>query len=243
MEHSFDIEIATEYGIECAILLKNIFYWVEKNRANGKHFHDGEYWTYNSVKAFSELFPYITEKKIRTALKNLEKNGFLKTGNYNKSAYDRTTWYSVTEEGKCLLLKRNNHLPSGKMEDTKKENEFAPEGEPIPDIKPYINTNNTHSQSERIEELEENFSKIYAIYPRKLGRTKAFANYQKWLSGRKVNGRTVRLTNRQMYIAVYHYVEQCKREETRIEYYKHFDTLMGVQLLDYLSKEELEDKR
>lgn len=146
MEHSFDVKIAAEYGIECAILLKNIFFWVEKNRANGKHFYDDAYWTYNSVKAFSELFPYITEKKIRTALKKLESCGLIKTGNYNKSAYDRTTWYTVTDEGKSILLKENFHLPSGKMEDTKKENEFTPKGEPIPDINTVIETHDDKTQ-------------------------------------------------------------------------------------------------
>lgn len=31
MEHSFDIEIAAEYGIECAILLKHLYFWIKKN--------------------------------------------------------------------------------------------------------------------------------------------------------------------------------------------------------------------
>ena len=31
MEHSFDINIAKEYGITEAILLKNIYFWVKKN--------------------------------------------------------------------------------------------------------------------------------------------------------------------------------------------------------------------
>lgn len=30
MEHSFDIKIAKEYGIEEAIILKNIYFWVQK---------------------------------------------------------------------------------------------------------------------------------------------------------------------------------------------------------------------
>ena len=36
MEHSFNIELAKEYGILEAILLKNIWFWIEKNRANEK---------------------------------------------------------------------------------------------------------------------------------------------------------------------------------------------------------------
>lgn len=84
------------------------------------------------------------------------------------------------------------------------------------------------------DEREQNFEKIYAIYPKKRGRTKAFSNYCSWLKGRTVNGKRRKLTNREMYLAVHRYVEQQKAEGTGLEYYKNFDTLMGSQLLDYV---------
>ena len=129
MQHSFDIEVAKEYGIEEAVILNNLYFWIEKNRANGQHFYDGYYWTYNSVKAFNELFPYMSAKKIRNALNHLSVERILITGNYNKSAYDRTLWYALTQKGKCICL-------NGQMEMTKKENGNDQKGEPIP----YINT-------------------------------------------------------------------------------------------------------
>lgn len=110
MEHSFDIEIAKEYGIEEAILLKHIDYWVYKNEANGKNFYDGYYWTYNSIKAFKELFPYMSEKKIRNALNKLIENGLIITGCYNSDVRDRTLWYAITEKGKSILPKSNLHF-------------------------------------------------------------------------------------------------------------------------------------
>ena len=133
MEHSFDIEVAKEIGVTGAILLKNIYFWVQKNEANNKHFADGYYWTYNSVKAFNELFPYLTEKQLRSALTKLEEDGFIITGNYNKSAYDRTKWYAITEKGAILL--------KGQMENTKRANENVQKGEPIPDINTNTKTN------------------------------------------------------------------------------------------------------
>lgn len=90
------------------------------------------------------------------------------------------------------------------------------------------------------DERESNFEKIYAIYPKKRGRTKAFANYCSWLKGRTVNGKRRKLTNREMYLAVHAYVEQQKEHETELEYYKNFDTLMGSQLLDYVEVEQNE---
>lgn len=90
------------------------------------------------------------------------------------------------------------------------------------------------------DEREQNFEKIYAIYPKKRGRTKAFTNYCSWLKGRTVNGKRRKLTNREMYLAVYRYVEQQKAGGTELEYYKNFDTLMGSQLLDYVEDAENE---
>ena len=90
------------------------------------------------------------------------------------------------------------------------------------------------------DERGSDFEKIYAIYPKKRGRTKAFANYCSWLKGRSVNGKRRKLTNREMYLAVHAYVEQQKEHETELEYYKNFDTLMGSQLLDYVEVEQNE---
>ena len=91
MEHHFKIEIAKIYGVEEAILLHNIYYWISKNKANNKHFYDEYYWTYNSIKAFSELFPYWTKRQIERILNNLIKKEALIKGNYNKLNYDRTS--------------------------------------------------------------------------------------------------------------------------------------------------------
>lgn len=85
---------------------------------------------------------------------------------------------------------------------------------------------------------ESNFEKIYAIYPKKRGRTKAFSNYCSWLKGKSVNGKRRKLTNREMYLAVHSYVEQQRAAGTELEYYKNFDTLMGNQLLDYAEVEQ-----
>ena len=90
------------------------------------------------------------------------------------------------------------------------------------------------------EILEKNFKIIYDIYPKKVGRTVAFANYKQWVSpkGRNIGGKRYRLTNKQIYLAVRRYVR--KQEESGqddLQYWKNFDTLMGRQLLDYVEWE------
>lgn len=105
MKHMFDIEIAQQYGINAAVILDNMYFWVEKNRANEMNYYDGRYWTYNSVKAFSRLFPYLSPRAINTALKKLIDDGLIVTGNYNTSSYDRTLWYAITEKGFSIMQK------------------------------------------------------------------------------------------------------------------------------------------
>ena len=129
MEHSFDINVAKKYGIQAAVLLKNIYFWIEKNRANEMNFYDGYYWTYNSKKAFSELFPYMTERQIDYTLKKLIEEEILVTGNYNKMAYDRTLWYAITKKGYSIL--QNCEMGTTKLLNGNNENV-----EPIPDNKP-----------------------------------------------------------------------------------------------------------
>lgn len=46
MKHIFDVEIAKKYGINVAVILENMSYWIKKNEANDKHFYEGKYWTY-----------------------------------------------------------------------------------------------------------------------------------------------------------------------------------------------------
>lgn len=103
MEHSFNVEVAKEVGITSAVILNNLYWWIEKNKANEKHFYNGSYWTYNSRKAFAKQFPYLSERQIEYALNKLIDEGYVITGNYNKVAYDRTLWYSITKKGYSIL--------------------------------------------------------------------------------------------------------------------------------------------
>lgn len=119
--HSFDPEIAKQVGVNAAVIYQNILWWAERNAANNKHNHEGLWWTYNSVSAFAELFPYLTSKQIRTSLDRLEKQGLILSGSFNKSAYDRTKWYAPT----CPIGEHD--LPIG-------ANEIVQKGEPIPVI-------------------------------------------------------------------------------------------------------------
>jgi hypothetical protein len=155
--HSFDPNIAQRVGVNAAVIYQNIVWWCEKNAANDRHFHDGRHWTYNSIKAFDALFPYLTSKQIRTALDKLETDGLVLSGTFNKAGYDRTKWY----------------CPKGQTDLPKKANGIAQKGEPIPDGKPVIKPDDIYNG---------HFEDFWAAYPRKIGKgnaRKAFASAMK----------------------------------------------------------------
>ena len=96
-------------------------------------------------------------------------------------------------------------------------------------------------QSNKEEQLLKDFEIIYALYPKKRGKTVAFANYKQWVSktGKDVGGKRYRLSNRQIYLAVKKYIRQQEESgQDDYQYWKNFDTLMGRQLLDYVDLED-----
>lgn len=235
--HYFDINIAKHYGVNSAIILQNIWHWIKKNEANGKNFYDGYYWTYNSTKAFKELFPYFSGKQIETALKKLRDEGLLITGNYNENKYDRTLWYAITEKGKSILQ-------SGEMEIPLKGNGFDTEGKPIPYINTYINENvNTiinkrnnkekNSTGEKNAELENKIAQVIDHLNKK-----ANTNYR-YTSKNTVKVLKSLLTGKNPYT-----VEDCitvidkqcaKWIGTDFEQYLRPDTLFGNKFEGYLN--------
>ena len=96
--HAFNVAEAVAYGVESAILLNNVRFWLANNKANKKNDHEGFWWTYNSGAAFSELFPYMKERSISRNLKTLCDAGILQSGCFNKMKYDRTLWYTIPLE-------------------------------------------------------------------------------------------------------------------------------------------------
>ena len=163
MDHHFNTEIAKKYGVPEAIMLHNICFWQHKNTVNNKNFHDGRYWTYNSVSAFGLLFDYLSDKLFSLIFKQIETKGCVVVGRYIKMKIDRTKWYSanldimaihgfeanplkremqlpnkgnaITEKGDCIL-------PNGEKDNTKKDIGITEKVEPIPDNKPNKNSNN-----------------------------------------------------------------------------------------------------
>lgn len=98
MNHTFNIELAKQHGVDGAIILHYLMYWQETNKISERNFFDGRYWTYRSVEALTKTFPYWSESQIRRILKKLEKDECIVSGYFHKNKYNRTKWYSVNVE-------------------------------------------------------------------------------------------------------------------------------------------------
>lgn len=124
MTHNFNTGIAKEVGVYEAVFISHLFFWIQKNYGNGKHYYDGSYWTYNSVRGFNIIFDYLTPNQIRRVLDNLINGGYIKTGNYNTNKIDRTMWYAFTEKG-LKLLNDNGYKFDNSDNSTEQESPFV----------------------------------------------------------------------------------------------------------------------
>ena len=75
--HSFDVEMAEEYGVDEAILIYSFQWWISKNRAEKRHLHRRRTWTWNSYEGLTQIFPYWNAAQVRRIVNSLldEKKG------------------------------------------------------------------------------------------------------------------------------------------------------------------------
>lgn len=145
MVYGFNVAVAQKYGVDAAIVIQNLYWWISKNQANDKHYHDGRTWTYNSIKAFVKQFPFWSEPKIRRLLKNMEAQGVLHIANYNSNTYDRTQWYALDDSVLEHFQNDQMHVTdlqnacdqSDQMHVTKSSDRSDGNDATIPDSKPY----------------------------------------------------------------------------------------------------------
>lgn len=174
--HMFDLDVAKQVGLVAAVIFQNMAFWCQHSQVNGTNYHDGNFWTYNTVKALKAVFPYLSASQIDTGIKKLVDAGFIIKGNYNKSAYDRTTWYAITKFGKSIFEK-------SKMENGEIENGFPENRKPIPyintDVNADINNNTSLSRSRAVNMIPQNFKRFWEAYPRKVNRQTAEKTWAK----------------------------------------------------------------
>lgn len=174
----------------------------------------------------------LTSDEVRTAIKHL-----ICTGEITKQSTNKYTVFSVVNYDLYQPVSQaepkqapsySQSIPNNRRNKEYKEinNICAPE---------------SHDRNfDKEDQLKKDFEIIYGIYPKKKGKTVAFANYKLWVgNGKDVGGKRYKLTNRQIYLAVKKYIRQQEEAgQDDMQYWKNFDTLMGRQLLDYVEVED-----
>lgn len=246
--HHFNAEIAAKYGVNQAIMLENIYFWVTKNAANGTHFHDGYYWTYNSATAFQKLFPYWTARQIEGILKKLKENDLIYTGRYNENKFTHQTWYTLTENGMSLYTNCEIDLLKNVNGKTQKR-------ECITDI--YNITNNNTDEKQHIEKtysvcdgesfapqvvelnFNETFEMLKSYYPKKdigvSNARKIIKNlFEKGFTDNQKN--VVKANHHLVSLAIRNYANECEAKEFEERFIKNFDNFLSNHLADYYEK-------
>lgn len=130
--------LANEIGLNEAIILQQIHYWLNKTNHN----YDGKRWIYNSYPKWIEQFPFWSESTIKRTITSLEKQNLLHIGNYNKAGFDRTKWYSIN----YIVLNELMTRPSGQNDPTKRSkwsDEEVNLNRPIPETTPETSSKTT----------------------------------------------------------------------------------------------------
>lgn len=117
MDLQFNVELATQYGLDESVFLNSIYFWIRKNAANQKNRKDGRYWTYNTRAALADLFPFWSPRQIDRITKSCVDQGLLLVA--HPSGMNRTTWYALTDLAEKLFgMTMKNEVPSSPNGDT-----------------------------------------------------------------------------------------------------------------------------
>ena len=91
-----DRRLATEIGLNEAIFLQQLYYWLRINKQADKHYIDDRYWTYNTYDDWIRKdFPFWSKSTLKRTVSSLEELGLVITANHNKAKFDKTKWYSI----------------------------------------------------------------------------------------------------------------------------------------------------
>ncbi|MCY0875140.1 MAG: hypothetical protein OWT28_02535 [Firmicutes bacterium] len=127
-------ELAVCLGLNEAIIVQQIHYWIQVNERANRNASGGYYWTYNTYEQWAEQFPFWSVKTIKRTISRLESAGILITGHFNKSKMDQTKWYRI-DYGKLPTSTRETADESGGRDGKQvAERIHAREGSRIPTL-------------------------------------------------------------------------------------------------------------
>lgn len=168
-------------GIEEAVALNQISYWLEKYKETNHNFKDGKYWVYNSYKKWHESnFPFWHPSKIQRIFSSLESKGVLISANYNTAGFDKTKWYSIDYDTLQNMIderfsENKNSLTEHEQSLSESEQSLSVCDYPIPEVttettsRGYPQETTSHNKDyikNSIHNSEQEMNNMYAGFPK-----------------------------------------------------------------------------
>lgn len=227
MDYSFNGEIARRYGVDEAVLIHNLYWWITKNEANGRHYYEGRSWTYNSAAAFAELFPFWNSRKVRHMIEKLENAGALLVGNFNRDGRDRTRWFSLSDEVLEIYRGQDEQDEQEHQEPDKNRNMHLSNLANANDKngKCILDDTDSKQTDSKQKTYSACFERLWAAYPNKRGLARVSQAKRRELC---------RLGEEQLMRCIERYLEELGRDEWRKP--QNGSTFFNSGYVDYLDE-------
>lgn len=121
---------ANVLGLNEAIVVQQIHYWLNINEKAKINVYNGHIWTYNTYDVWQkENFTFWSVKTIQRIFDKLVKLGIVIKGNYNKKKYDRTLWVTLDYNKLEELLVEYENINKDKYNQTEENVEVSTKGQ------------------------------------------------------------------------------------------------------------------
>jgi hypothetical protein len=89
--------IASLIGLNEAIVLQQVHYWITKNGELDRvlNYKEDCWWTYNTYEQWQVQFPFWSTRTIQRIFRNLEKTGLIIAKQFDKSKWKQHKWYTI----------------------------------------------------------------------------------------------------------------------------------------------------
>lgn len=117
--HSFSVEMAKNIGLEETLILGHLYHWCLANSDNQDMIKKDNVWVFISKAKMLNIYPYLSEGKIKGVISRLENQGYILIDCFNKIAIDKTKWYALTDKSYSMfgtsisqLINKNQKSPT-----------------------------------------------------------------------------------------------------------------------------------
>jgi hypothetical protein len=135
--------LAHIFGINEAILIQQIHYWLQRS----KHNIEGSLWIYNTYKEWHKQLYFMSESTIKRTILGLEKQGIIIVGTFNRHAWDKTKWYTLNYNKLSEIAEERTDefgRPSDQIDPIDDTNLTSSDGTNLTQPIPLDYTENTH---------------------------------------------------------------------------------------------------